>query len=126
MTISKAEIARRQLGTALALFIDDADPVSIHILACGGGEHAAFLARLAEQETFNSHALATFNDMSLQELRKLRSKYCNVIKHPEALGGNELDAETLMEGFSDVTNEHHLFVAWYDYMLGVGELPLEA
>ena len=118
MTISKTEIARRQLGTALALFIQDADPVS--------GEHAAFLARVAKKETFNSHALATFPGLSLKELRKLRSKYCNVIKHPETQTGEELHTETLMKGFSDVTNEHQLFVAWYDYMLGVGELPVEA
>lgn len=33
----KAAVARRQLGTALALFLDDSDPISVHCLACGGG-----------------------------------------------------------------------------------------
>jgi hypothetical protein len=38
--LSKLKIAsaRRQLGTALALYLQDADPVSVHCLAGGGCE----------------------------------------------------------------------------------------
>lgn len=124
--LGKAEMARRQLGTSLALFLQDADPISVHTLACSGGEHAAFLARQRGQEPFSSHVMATFPDMKLRDVQRLRSKYCNAIKHPTKQNGDEHDTEAVMEGFSDVTNEHHLFVAWYDYMLGVGSLPLEA
>jgi hypothetical protein len=42
MKLDKAQIARRQLGTALALFIEDLDPVSVHTLACAGGEIAEY------------------------------------------------------------------------------------
>jgi hypothetical protein len=111
--LEKCELARRQLGTGLALFMQDVDPVSVHCLACAGGEHAAFLARRSGQEAFNSHVLATFPDMKLGDVQKLRSKYCNVIKHPTKHNGDEHDTEALMKGFSDVTNEHHLLVAWY-------------
>jgi hypothetical protein len=43
MKPDKTEIARRQLGTALALFIEDRDPVSVHTLACAGCEIAEYL-----------------------------------------------------------------------------------
>jgi hypothetical protein len=56
----KADIARRQLGTALALFLDDADSVSVHTLACAGSEIAEHLTRKAGAEPFSGHALASF------------------------------------------------------------------
>jgi hypothetical protein len=34
----KTQIARRQLGTALALFLENYDPVSVHTLTCAGCE----------------------------------------------------------------------------------------
>jgi hypothetical protein len=40
MPLDKIQVARRQLGTALALFIEDLDPISVHTLACAGGEIA--------------------------------------------------------------------------------------
>ena len=48
-----AELARRQLGTALYLFLNDLDSISVHSLACGGGELSAgvvpdFLRRTGE------------------------------------------------------------------------------
>jgi hypothetical protein len=38
MKLDKTEVARRQLGTALALFLQDADPVSVHALASPSSE----------------------------------------------------------------------------------------
>ncbi|WP_347882443.1 hypothetical protein [Bradyrhizobium sp. SSUT18] len=36
--LTKLNVARHQLGTALDLFIKDRDPVAVQCLACGGGE----------------------------------------------------------------------------------------
>lgn len=44
MTALKAEAARRQLGTALALHLRDQDSWSVHVLASGGAELAEGLA----------------------------------------------------------------------------------
>ena len=71
LRLDKIQIARRQLGTALALFIDDRDPVSVHTLACAGGEVAEHLTRKAGAEPFVSHALATFTDRELVDIRRL-------------------------------------------------------
>ena len=34
IVIAKLDAAKRQLQTAIALFFDDGDPISIHTLAC--------------------------------------------------------------------------------------------
>ena len=58
MNLTKAKVARRQLGTALALFLEDRDPVSVHMLACAGGELADHLAHAKGATPFSGHALA--------------------------------------------------------------------
>lgn len=63
--MDKTELARRQLGTALYLFLNDLDSISVHSLACGGGELSAHLTRKAGKEPFNTHILRTFPGMSL-------------------------------------------------------------
>jgi hypothetical protein len=89
MTLSKIEAARRQLGAALALFIEDQDPVSVHSLACDGGEVAEQLADKTAGAPFRSHILETFPDMNVAEIKRLRNRYWNAFKH--ALGRDGLE-----------------------------------
>ena len=79
--LTKAEVARRQLGTALAMFMNDQDPVTVHVLACGAGEIADHLSGAAGHEPFSTHILKTFPDMDKGELRRLRTKHWNAFKH---------------------------------------------
>jgi hypothetical protein len=37
-SLTKLNVARHQLGTALDLFIRDRDPIAVQCLACGGVE----------------------------------------------------------------------------------------
>lgn len=122
----KLAIARRQLGTALDLFIHDQDPVSVHCLACGGGELAHHIADLVGATTFNQHALLTFPDIDLKELRRLRNQYWNGMKHWNTHGGKPRDDSALLEVFDDAQNDHALFVGWYDFANAACWLPVEA
>jgi hypothetical protein len=74
MKLDKTEVARRQLGTALALFIEDLDPISVHTLARAGGEIAEHLTRKAMSKPFIDHALATFPDETLRKIRGLQNR----------------------------------------------------
>jgi hypothetical protein len=91
MRLDKAQVARRQLATALALFIDDLDPVSVHTLACAGGEIAESLTDYAGGQPFASHARATFPDLDLKEIRRMQRQFWNAFKHAHSrnsrLGG---------------------------------------
>jgi hypothetical protein len=126
MKLDKTEIARRQLGTALALFLEDSDPVSVHTLACAGCEIAEYLTHKAGVEPFSTHALATFPDLDIGKIRQLQNQYWNAFKHARTRGGIEREDSELLERFGDAVNDHTLFIGWHDYMLAVRALPIEA
>lgn len=126
MNLDKARVARRQLGAALALFIDDLDPVSVHTLACAGGEIAEHLTRKAGAEPFVGHAMATFPEMNIREIRRLQNQFSNSFKHATTRGGEERSDKELLKRFDDRQNDHALFVGWYDYVLAVNNMPIEA
>jgi hypothetical protein len=65
MNLDRAEVSRRQLGTALSLFLDDQDAVSVHTLACAGSEIAEHLMRIADQKPFSTHALQSIPDLDM-------------------------------------------------------------
>ena len=124
--MEKAEVARRQLGTALHLFIADDDPVSVHVLACGGGEISESLARKGGQEPFTTHILETVPDIDPGKIRALRNQFWNAFKHSTTRKGVDREDASLLARFDDEQNDHALFIGWYDYMNAVGTLPLEA
>jgi hypothetical protein len=126
MIFDKTNVARRQLGTALALFIEDQDPVSVHVLACGGGEVAEQLARRADQEPFAMEIMATFSNLEMRDIRRIRNQFWNAFKHATTLAGTPRADEELLAAFDDQQNEHTLFIGWYDYMMAVNRLPIEA
>jgi hypothetical protein len=119
MKLDKTEIARRQLGTALALFLQDCDPVSVHALACAGCEIAEHLTRKAGEEPFSTHALLTFPDLDIGKIRRLKNQYWNAFKHAQMRDGIEREDSELLERFGDEVNDHTLYIGWHDYMLAV-------
>ena len=121
----KAAVARRQLGTALAMYLADDDPVSVHCLACGGGEIADFLAREAGATSFTQHALAVHPEMKESELTRLRNQYWNAMKHALTRNGKVRSDSELLAQFDDEQNDHALFIGWHDYASAVGCLPVE-
>jgi hypothetical protein len=124
--LDKTQIARRQLGTALALFIADLDPVCVHVLACGGGEIAQHLTVKASREPFRDQAIATFPDLSVEKIRGIRNRYWNAFKHATTRKGLDRADKALLEKFADIQNDHALFVGWYDYSLATSRMPIEA
>jgi hypothetical protein len=126
MKLDKTEIARRQLGAALALFLEDSDPVSVHTLACAGCEIAEHLTRKAGEEPFSTHVRLTFPDLNLGKLRQLQNQYWNAFKHAQTRGGIERQDSELLERFGDEVNDHTLLIGWRDYQQAVGTLPIEA
>ncbi|MEZ2406958.1 hypothetical protein AB6806_09100 [Bosea sp. RCC_152_1] len=125
MTLDKAEIARRQLGSALALFLEDLDPVSVHSLACGGGEIAEHLSRSAGANPFSAHMLEAFPDSSLADIKRLRNQFWNAFKHASSRTGQNRQDEELLDRFDDGVNDHALLLGWHDYMQATQCLPIE-
>lgn len=126
MTLTKSEVARCQLGTALSLFIEDKDPISVHVLACGGGEIADRLVKKAGKAEFSLHLLSINPDLDEKVLKGLRNRYWNAFKHATTDGGKDRNDDEILERFSDSHNDHILFIGWYDYMRAVECTPIAA
>ena len=127
MSHPKIEIARRQLGTALALYLEDRDPVSVHCLAGGGCELIEYYATKAGGQPFTSHILSTVPNLNIGKLKKIQRQYWNAFKHATHIGGDkEREDDELLLAFSDAQNDHALFIGWYDYAVAANALPIEA
>jgi hypothetical protein len=123
----KIASARRQLGTALALYLQDHDPVSVHCLAGGGCELIEYYARKSGAQPFSSHILKTFPDLDIEGVRKRQRQFWTAFKHAtHQHSGKERDDDQLLARFSDEQNDHVLFIGWYDYALATRTMPIEA
>jgi hypothetical protein len=127
MSQLKIDSARRQLGTALALYLRDLDPVSVHCLAGGGCELIEYYAKKAGGDPFTSHILKTQPDIDIQQVRLLQRKFWNAFKHAKhQFSGQERDDDELLRRFTDEQNDHALFIGWFDYAIAANAMPLEA
>ena len=121
----KLKVARHQLGMALKLFIEDADPISIHSLACGAAEILDSLCNAQQKDTF--YKISAFPEVTKINFNTARNKYWNAFKHINDKSGNLRDGDVdLMNNFSDNVNDWVLYTAWYDYMQLIRALPIEA
>ncbi len=122
MISQKLAVARCQLGTATQLFIDDKDPVSVQVLACGASE----ILDAISPRPFREHALAVHTDLMDQYYKRIRSFYWNAFKHFKNISGSPRDDIQIFGKFDDSRNDHALFVAWHDYGCCTEKLPIAA
>ena len=71
--LTKLDVARHQLGTAMDLFIRDRDPVAVQCLACGGAEMIEAVAELQKVEMFSTHNRLEVMDTRVQSETSLAS-----------------------------------------------------
>jgi hypothetical protein len=103
----KIESARRQLGTALALYLKDLDPVSVHCPANGGCELIEYYVKKAGAEPFTSHILKTYPDLDIKNLRRIQRKYWTAFKHAtHQHSGEERKDDEVLTTFNDEKNDH--------------------
>lgn len=124
--LTKLEVARRQLGTALWLFLEDLDPVSVHTLTGAGVELAEHAARHAGASPFIEHILQTNPGMSPQQYYALSRQFYNAFKHALQKNGAARDDSMLLHDFDDVQNDALLFVGWTDLIRASTSSPIEA
>ncbi len=82
ITITKAEAARRQIDTAITLWFRDADPISIHTLACAGLEILHDLGKPLGQ-TAMQYDPCSFRKETFKEWIQLVNKSRNFLKHAD-------------------------------------------
>ncbi len=126
MSFDKLEVARRQLGTALQLFLDDQDPVSVHVLASGAIEICTALVKASGQRSFKDIAIHANPVLTERLYNEISTQYWNSFKHYGRRDGLPRDDSDLFALFSDEANDFHLFIGWHDYGMVKGQMPIEA
>jgi hypothetical protein len=131
MSDLKIEVARRQLGTAMDLYLRDLDPVSVHCLANGGSELIEFYAKKLSGEALLTGFVETKPGTTFVELRRIQRQYWNAFKHATMLYQKnkpieERDDDLLLATFTDEQNDLALVIGWYDYQRATGKMPIEA
>jgi hypothetical protein len=117
--VTKLSAARRQLVTALRLFFDDREPVSVHTLAHAAWEITSSLCKNEGIKTFIENA-AEANDASVKDIKAAANQFKNFFKHADR------DPEMAIDDFGDKCNDHVLIAATLDLgMLCEGKLPVE-
>jgi hypothetical protein len=124
--LTKLNVARHQLGTALDLFIRDRDPIAVHCLACGGGELIEAIADVENVQPMTTHMLETMPNLDIKELRRIQRLYWNAFKHMTQRKGEIRDDAAILAAFDDRNNDATLFVGWRDYQAVTQKLPLAA
>lgn len=120
----KADAARRQLGTALHLWLADLDPVSVHVLVSGGCEVANALVQ-GIGKPFSAFTHEVHPDLSERDLVKLRNVFWNAMKHAKNRNGQLRDDEEVLATPLESENETRLMEGWFDLMQ-VMPVPIEA
>jgi len=113
LTVTKLEAAKRQLITAVTLYFNDADPVSIHSLVCAAHE---ILSELNKRR-HNRAAIVSDNLIREEHKKKVRKKLRearNFFKHADK------DPDGVLR-FNPETNDFYLFDACEMYQLLTGE-----
>lgn len=126
MPLSKAEIVRRHLGTALALFLQDVDPVSVQTLAAAGSEIAEHLSKESGRPPFSTHVLSAHPEMSIGKYRSIQRAYSNALKHATTRDGQDRADDELLSEFNDEKNHWVLWIGWHDYSGAGNPMPIEA
>ncbi|HSB97872.1 MAG TPA: hypothetical protein VLC91_15535 [Spongiibacteraceae bacterium] len=117
--ITKIDVARRQLATAIRLFFDGGDAVSIYSLATNAWEVIDFLCDKAGVDSISNQTREHITDGKDLKLHYINSPYRNFFKHADR------DAEIVLPDIGDSIVDSILYLAVEDYLRLVNKSPIE-
>lgn len=111
--IAKLEAAKRQLETAIILYFNDKDPISIHTLVCASHEIIANLNKKTNGTPLILEGTIVKEEYK-KDFRDMVREAKNFFKHANKDSDEVLD-------FNPDTNDHYLLDACEGYQLLTGE-----
>jgi hypothetical protein len=116
--ITKLEAARRQLVTAIRLFFEDADSISVYSLAHSSWEILDALCSHRGLLRFRNE-MSSATGRGEDEIKQIANYGRNFFKHANK------DPEAVLEDFSDDRNDHVLIASSFDYGELADSKPME-
>ena len=117
--LTKVDVARRQLATAIELFFAGRDPLSVYSLATNSWEVIDVLCRKAGVESLSVQTRGNVPDGKDLKLHYINSPYRNFFKHAET------DSDETLPPLPNSQVEGVLFLAVEDYIRLNGKSPVQ-
>jgi hypothetical protein len=118
-SLSKLDVARRQLVTAIRLFLHLGDPVSIYTLAANAWEIVDALCCLRDVESLSQEARENIESSKNLKRDFVNTPFRNFFKHADH------DPEEMIEGFSAERCDSVIYLAVEDYIRLEQKSPIE-
>jgi hypothetical protein len=116
-------VARSQLLTAIDLFFNDRDPVSVHSLADNAREILESLCRLAAVEPISELLLRDHPNKPKKNIYAALNLYRNCFRQVAKTWEERKGEQAILNQFDDTKNECLLYVCVEDYLRLRGSLP---
>jgi hypothetical protein len=117
--LTKLEVARRQLVTAIRLFFDGRDEIAVFTLASNAWEIVDALCTMSGIDTLSSEAQGRLDEGVSLKRDFINSPYRNFFKHADR------DPDAVLTDFSDHRSDGLLMLAVEDYLRLTGNGPVE-
>jgi hypothetical protein len=119
LTLKKIDVARRQLVTAIRLFFDGGDPVSIYSLAANSWEVIDALCVSTGVQSLSQQTRTHIASGKDLKSNYINSPYRNFFKHADR------DPDAVLDSFQDRDVDSIIFLATEDYIRFLGKSPVE-
>ena len=128
MVLCPLVVARSQLLTAIDLFFNDRDPVSVHVLASNAREILESLCRLAAVEPITELFLRDHPNRPRKDVYAALNPYRSCFNHVGKTWEERKSEQAILNRFDDNKNEYLLYVCVEDYfrLRGSSPFPMQA
>jgi hypothetical protein len=118
-SLTKIDVARRQLVTAIRLLFDGGDPVSIYSIAANAWEVIDVLCNKAGVESMSNQTRQHIQEGADLKFDYVNSPYRNFFKHAER------DPDATLPSFDESNIDSVIFLGVEDYLRLVKKSPVE-
>ena len=123
MVLCPLVVARSQLLTAIELFFNDRDPVSVHVLASNAREILESLCKLAAVDPITELILRDRPNRSKKDIYPALNLYRNCFNHVSETWEARKSEQATLNQFDDSENEYLLYICVEDYVRLRGSSP---
>ncbi len=116
---TKIDVAESLIKTAVRLFFEDDHPIPVHLLAASAREIMTTLGDVLGIKTI-LHGMAEDFGITLKDAHRKAHDRVGFFKHADH------DPTGVLNGFSDVENDHLLLLACHDFGRVTKGMPIEA
>jgi hypothetical protein len=120
MSLTKLDVAEREIVAAIRLFFDGGDPIAVYVVAAAAREITSTLCEKRGIPSFLDGAHHKYPQHSKKEIFHIAGRFAGFFKHARD------DPDAVLDDFDEAECEAVLLAAIDDFARLCGGLPIEA